>query len=137
MQIAKKYREAGYRGRFDIDMICDGKKVYADESNTRINGGTDTYVISKKLVGNTFFSDRYILSSYMDLPSQVPHTFPAVYSICAPLLYDINTKCGLIINSESVIVNGGFSYILISKNKKESKMLHEQLKLLLTNYKKR
>jgi len=137
MTVAKKYRDEGYRGRFDIDMICDGKRVYADESNTRINGGTDTYLMVKKLVGADFFSKRYVLSSFIDLPRSIPHTFQKVNELCTPLIYDKKTKTGLILNSESIIKNGGFAYILIGKNKKNTTMLHEQLKTRLTNYKKK
>ena len=133
MPIAEAYRDAGYRGRFDIDMMNDGKKVYADESNTRINGGTDTYLIVKKLVGNDLFSKRYVLSSYMDLPKHISPTFESVRKICAHLLFEKEKKVGIIINSESVIKNGGFSYIIVGKNKKETLLLHETLKKIITH----
>jgi len=127
-QIAEKYRDLGYRGRFDIDMINDGKHIYANESNTRINGGTDTYLIVKKLVGDDLFSKRYVLSSYMDLPPHISPLFESIRDICAPLLFDKGKNVGIIINSESVIKNGGFSYIIVGKNKKEAIHFHEKLK---------
>ncbi len=136
-EIAETYMRTGYRGRFDIDMINDGEKIYANESNTRTNGGTDTYLITKKLIGPDILSKRYVLSSYIDLPKTVSRTFLTVKNICTPLLYDKTRKTGVIINSESVIINGGFSYIIVGKNKKESLTLHERLKTLLTNYKKK
>jgi hypothetical protein len=135
MQIARTFKKAGYRGRFDIDMLNDGKKIYANESNTRINGGTDTYLIVKKLVGNNLFSNRYVLSSYIDLPRKMSRSFVGIKKLFAPYLFDKNTKTGLIINSESVIRNGGFSYILVGKNKKDTLSLHSNIKLLLTNKK--
>jgi len=135
--IAEKYTVAGYRGRFDIDMICDGKKVYADESNTRTTGGTDTYSIVKKVIGKDFFSRRYVLSSYMDLPSSVHRSFSAVKEMCASLLFQKKTKTGIIINSESVIKNKGFSFIIIGKKKEETMKLYDKLKTILTNDKKR
>ena len=128
MKIAKMYRDAGYRGRFDIDMIYDGKRVYANESNTRINGGTDTYLIVKKLIGKNFFSERYVLSSYMDLPKGMTPSFLTVKQLLFSYLFDKKTKTGLIINSESVIKNGGFSYILVGENKKKTLILHELVK---------
>ena len=135
MKIAKTYKNAGYRGRFDIDMIYDGKKVYANESNTRINGGTDTYLIVKKLIGKNFLTKRYVLSSYIDLPKEITPSFLTVKQLFSSYLFDKKTKTGLIINSESVIKNGGFSYILVGKNKKETFILHELVKTTLTNRK--
>jgi len=132
-QIVEKYRDSGYRGRFDIDMINDGKHVYANESNTRTNGGTDTYLIVKKLVGNNLFSKRYVLSSYIDLPKHISPTFDSVRKICTQLLFDKKKSVGLIINSESVIKNGGISYIIVGKNKTEALNLHEKLKTTITH----
>ncbi|MFH0773391.1 MAG: hypothetical protein V1922_03720 [bacterium] len=133
MKIAKTYRNAGYRGRFDIDMINDGKKIYANESNTRTTGGTDTYYMVKKIVGKYFFSQRYVLSSYMDLPARLTPSFSAIKQLFIPYLFSKKTKTGLIINSESVIKNGGFSYILVEKNKKKTLSLHKIIKKILTN----
>jgi len=133
MKIANTYRDAGFRGRFDIDMINDGNKVYADESNTRTNGGTDTYLIAKKLLGKNFLSERYILSSYIDLPKKIVPSFSTIKRLFSPYLYSKKTKTGLIINSESVIKNGGFSYILVENNKKKTVQLDKMVKTLLTN----
>lgn len=137
MKVAKVYKDAGYRGRFDIDMINDGKKVYANESNTRTNGGTDTYLIVKKLVGKNFFTKRYVLSGYIDLPNGVVRSFSTIKMLFSSYLFSKKTKTGLIINSESVIQNDGFSYILVGKNKRETYSLCEKIKSRLTNYKNR
>lgn len=130
-EIANTYKENGYRGRFDIDMICDGTHVYADESNTRINGGTDTYMIVKKVIGSSFFSSRYVFAHYIALSPSQHHTLQTIATLCKPLLYDKKTKKGLIINSGSAIASGGLSYIIIEKTKKSAFRMHEKLKLLL------
>jgi hypothetical protein len=135
MKIAKTYRSAGYRGRFDIDMVYDGKQVYAGESNTRTNGGTDTYIIVKKLVGNNVFSDRYVLSSYISLPKKVQATFRAVKEHLKSYLFDKKNKTGLIINSESVIKGGGLTYILVGKNKRQTLLMRHRVKLRLKKLK--
>ncbi len=132
-EIAEEYRKNGYRGRFDVDMICDGKRVYADESNTRINGGTDTYMIVRKLIGESFFSTRYVFAHYLTLPSKYPHTLKTILKVCQSLLYGKKNKRGLIINSGSVIPSGGFSYIIIEKSKKHALETNEKLKTLLVN----
>ena len=135
MEIARTYKNSGFRGRFDVDMLNDGKNIYANESNTRINGGTDTYLMVKKLVGKNVFSSRYVLSSYMYLPKNITQSFLKIKKLFSPYLFDKKTKTGLIINSESVIKDGGFSYILVGKNKKSTFLLHTTVKSILTNKK--
>jgi len=131
-EIAKEYKKNGYRGRFDIDMICDGKKVYADESNTRINGGTDTYMIVRKLLGKSFFRTHYVFAHYLALPTKRKYTLDTILEICKPILYDKRVKRGLIINSGSVIASGGFSYIIIEKSKKLAFKMNEKVTSILT-----
>lgn len=130
-EIADTYKKNGYRGRFDIDMICDGKNVYADESNTRINGGTDTYMIVKKVIGSSFFSSRYVFAHYIALSPSHSHTLRTMTALCRPLLYNPKTKRGLIINSGSAIASGGLSYIIIEKSKRSAFAMHAKLKALL------
>lgn len=130
-EVARVYRKSGYRGRFDIDMICDGTRVYADESNTRINGGTDTYMVVKKVVGSSFFSTRYVFAHYLALSPTSKHTLSTILTLCKKLLFDPKTKRGLIINSGSAITSGGLSYIIVEKTKNEAFRMHEKLKLLL------
>ncbi|MFZ2025887.1 MAG: hypothetical protein WAV30_01210 [Microgenomates group bacterium] len=130
-EIANTYRKNGYRGRFDVDMICDGTHVYADESNTRINGGTDTYMIVKKVIGSAFFSSRYVFAHYIALSPTRTHSLQSMMTLCKPLLYDPKTKTGLIINSGSAISSGGLSYIIVEKTKRSAFKMHERLKVLL------
>jgi len=137
MKIAETYKNEGYRGRFDIDMINDGKKIYANESNTRTTGGTDTYYIVKKIIGKDFFSKRYVLSSYINLQKNITPSFLTIKRLFSLYLFNKKTKTGLIINSESVIKNGGFSYIIVGKDRKETFSLHLTIKTVLTNYKKK
>ena len=120
-------RKAGYKGRFDIDMIYDGKKLYADESNTRINGGTDTFLMVKKLVGPSVFSKRYVLTGYREVPKRYP-TFTSLYEALGKNRFDIKTKLGILINSSSVIQNGGFSYIVVTRLRKDALHLFETIK---------
>lgn len=132
-EIAEEYKKNGYRGRFDVDMICDGKQVYADESNTRINGGTDTYMIVRKLLGRSFFKTHYVFAHYLSLPTKHNYTLDTILEVCKPILYDKKTKRGLIINSGSVISSGGFSYIIIEKSRTLAFKMNERLKVILSN----
>lgn len=132
--IGKTYARAGYRGRFDVDYLYDGKKLYANESNTRTNGGTDTYFVSRKLIGSSFFSSRYILSNYLELNRKT--TFRIIQRLLTPLLYDRKRRIGLILGSENALHHRGLSFILIGNDKKHTlslvKKMYTLLKSILT-----
>ena len=127
--IGKTYAKAGYRGRFDVDYLYDGKKLYANESNTRTNGGTDTYFIIRKLIGPIFFTSRYILSNYIELNKKI--SFNALIEMVSPLLYDKKTKVGFILGSENTLHHKGLSFILVGKNKKHTLVLAKKMNAVL------
>lgn len=127
--IGKVYAKAGYRGRFDVDYLYDGKTLYANESNTRTNGGTDTYFIIRKLIGPTFFTSRYVLSNYIELNKKI--SFNALIAMVSPLLYDKKTRIGFILGSENALNHKGLSFILIGKNKQQTHILVKKMNTLL------
>lgn len=127
--IGKTYAKAGYRGRFDVDYLYNGKTLYANESNTRTNGGTDTYFIVRKLIGPTFFTSRYILSNYIELNKKI--SFSALIEMVSPLLYDKKARIGFILGSENALSHKGLSFILIGKNKKHTLLLVKKMNVLL------
>ncbi|MCX6732987.1 MAG: hypothetical protein NTV98_05605 [Candidatus Roizmanbacteria bacterium] len=132
--IATTYAKKGFRGRFDIDFIYDGKKVYANESNVRCNGGTDTYFIVKKIVGVDFFTKRYVLAKYIDLTIKGRKTLKKVLSILKPLLFNTKQQLGIVINSEAVIRHKGLSYIIIATSKKEAFKVDQKINNLIQKY---
>jgi hypothetical protein len=129
IHIGKTYANAGYRGRFDVDYLYDGKILYANESNTRTNGGTDTYFVSRKLIGSSFFSSRYVLSNYLELNKKT--TFHAIQRLLASLLYDRKKRIGFILGSENALHHKGLSYILIGNNKPHTLSLVKKINILL------
>lgn len=129
MFIGKAYARAGFRGRFDVDYLYDGKKLYANESNTRTNGGTDTYFITRKLVGDDFFSSRYVLSSYLELRKKISMT--SVLQLLSPLLYNNKTKSGFILGSENALQHKGLSFILIGKSKRHVNQMVSRMNIYI------
>jgi len=129
-QIGSRYVKAGYRGTFDIDFLHDGKKLYANESNMRTNGGTDTYVTARKLIGSDFFTSRYILSNYLNFSKKQKFTFTNLVSLLRKYLYDATTNTGIVIGSALALRQRGLSYVIIAKSRGEAKKL--QKKLILT-----
>lgn len=129
-QIGSRYVKAGYRGTFDIDFLHDGKKLYANESNMRTNGGTDTFITARKLIGKDYFTSRYVLSNYFNFPKQTKYTFTRLASLLKRCLYNPMTKTGVIIGSALALRQRGVSYMVITKSKAEANKL--QKKLILT-----
>lgn len=129
MHIGTTYARAGFRGRFDVDYLYDGKRLYANESNTRTNGGTDTYFITRKLIGEDFFSSRYVLSSYLELRKKI--SMSAVLKMLSPLLIDNKTKTGFILGSENALRHKGLSFILIGRNKMHTHQMAKKMNAIL------
>jgi hypothetical protein len=132
--VATTYAKKGLRGRFDIDFIYDGKQVYANESNVRNNGGTDTYFIVKKIIGDDFFTKRYVLAKYIDLTIKGRKTLKKVITILKSLLFDPKKKLGIVINSEAVIRHKGLSYIIIALNKKSALLIDKKITKIIQRY---
>lgn len=129
LHIGKTYAHAGYRGRFDVDYLYDGKILYANESNTRTNGGTDTYFTTRKLIGTSFFTSRYVLSNYLELNKV--SSIRSILQLLAPLLYDKKRKIGFILGSENALHHKGLSFILIGKDKNHTISLVKKMNALL------
>lgn len=128
--IGRTYVQAGYRGTFDIDFLHSAKKLYANESNMRTNGGTDTYITARKLIGRDFFTSRYVLSNYFTFSQNKKYTFPNLVSLLSKHLYNATTKTGVIIGSALALRQRGVSYMIIAKSPAEANKL--QKKLILT-----
>lgn len=132
--IGKVYAKLGYRGRFDVDYLYDGKRLYANESNTRTNGGTDTYFITRHLIGRTFFTSRSVLSNYIELKRKL--SFNTIMQMIQPIQYDKKRKIGFILGSENALSHKGLSFILIGKDREQTQILlakmHTLLKSILT-----
>lgn len=132
--VGTTYAKKGFRGRFDIDYIFDGKRLYANESNVRNNGGTDTYFIVKKIVGDDFFTTRYVLAKYIDLTIKGRKTLKKVLHILKPLLFNKKKRVGVVINSEAVIRHKGLSYIIIALSKKDALDADNKIKKIVQIY---
>lgn len=128
--IAEKYTQAGYRGHFDIDMICaKGGKIYVSESNTRNTGGTDIYKLTKFLFGPDFFSDVYVLNrnDYKIRFKKNNFTFEKILNILEPILYQKNKKEGLVLSSALSIIEGKkVLYTIFAPNKKRAYQLQQK-----------
>jgi hypothetical protein len=132
-EIGLRYAKEGYRGRFDVDYIYDGKKLYVGESNMRMNGGTDTYMITKQLIGPSFFTSRFVLSNFIPLTDKKIYSFSEIKTLLSSLFYSPSTKTGLIISSANALFLHGLSYIIIGKTKAHAHMLLKQLLTIVKN----
>lgn len=128
--IGNVYAKKGYRGTFDIDFLHDGKKLYPNESNMRTNGGTDTFITARKLIGNHFFTNRYVLSNYFSISNDQRLTFEKLLRSIDPLLYNPRHKTGVIVGSALALKQRGISFMVIAPTRNEAMKI--QKKLILT-----
>lgn len=127
--IAEKYSEAGYRGHFDIDLIASrNRHIYVCESNTRNTGGTDIFKLTRKLFGEDFFSDVYVLNrNDYKFNGQNSLTFEKIINALGHLSFNKKTKEGVVISSAAPIKDKQLLYTIFGKNKKRAYQIHTEL----------
>ena len=130
-KVGTTYAKNGYHGTFDIDFLYDGKRLYANESNTRTNGGTDVYRITRKLVGDRFFTDRYVLNDFIETDHLPALPFAGLLTLLKPYLYNHKKKTGLVIGSAGAIRRYGIPYIIIASSKTHAKTLATRMQKTL------
>jgi hypothetical protein len=132
--IAEQYRAAGYRGYFDVDFVAaKNGTMYVTESNVRRTACTHAYHVAKKLFGEDFLYDTYILchSSYK-IPGQKQTTFEKVKLQLSPILFDATKKEGIIITSENSIHNRNvLEYLIFGATKKRALEIEQHMESLL------
>jgi len=133
--IAERFAAAGYRGYFDVDYVAGRNgEIYVAESNVRSTGGTFVYTTAVALFGENFMFDTYLFSNngYM-ITHLKRQTFESLYNRLSPILFDKQTKEGLIITSENLLRMQKFSFIIFAKNKKRSYEIEARMEELLHN----
>ncbi|MFZ2025478.1 MAG: hypothetical protein WAV51_04295 [Microgenomates group bacterium] len=131
--VAEQYAAAGYRGYFDVDFIAaKNGEIYVTESNTRRTGGTHAYKAGKLLVGKEFMKETYILSdNAVVLPDRLS-TFEKVYQTLTPVLFDKQTKEGMVIASANLIRQHRLAYVIFGTNEKRALEIETKMKELLS-----
>jgi len=134
-RLAKQFAAAGYRGHFDIDMIAaKNGRLYVSESNTRNTGWTDIYKIVKKLIGNNWFNQVYVLNrEYIRFPKNRRTNLNDLLTGLSSLLYSPQTKKGIIINSEAFLKSKHLYYTIIAPDKQSAYAYQKKMMKLLGN----
>ncbi len=131
--IAEKYRASGYRGYFDVDFIASKNgQLYVTESNVRRTGGTHVHSVAEKLFGKDFMYLTYILSNnnYV-LPGEKEYSFQEMLDRLVPILFNKQTREGLLIISENLLSYHKLAYIIFGRNKKRAYELESSMEQLL------
>ena len=131
--IAERFAQAGYRGYFDVDCVASKSgDIYVSESNVRSTGGTFVYTAAVALFGENFMYDTYLFSNngYM-LDEGLRFTFPQLLEKLEPILFNKQTKEGLVLTSENLLRMRKFSFIIFAKNKRRSLEIEARMEELL------
>jgi hypothetical protein len=131
--VAEQYAAAGYRGYFDVDFIAaKNGEIYVTESNTRRTGGTHAYKAGKLLVGKEFMKETYILSDNAVVLPERLSTFEKVYQTLLPVLFDKQTKEGVVIASANLIRQHRLAFVIFGTNEKRALEIETKMKDLLS-----
>lgn len=131
--IGEQYRSNGYRGYFDVDFVASKNgQLYVTESNVRRTGGTHVFAVAERLFGKDFMYLTYILSnnSYA-LREDKTFTFNEMLTMLTPVLFNKETREGLIIISENLLSYHRLGYIIFGKNEKHARDIEAKMIELL------
>ena len=131
--IGEQYRAAGYRGYYDVDFIAaKNGQLYVTESNVRRTGGTHVFVAAEQLFGKDFLYKTYILFNNLhELPTKKLYTFEQLRDILKPVLFNKETKEGLVITCVSPLTTYRFGYIIFGDSKKRAFEFEGRMESLL------
>ncbi len=131
--IGEQYRANGYRGYFDVDFVAARNgQLYVTESNVRRTGGTHVFATAEKLFGKDFMYLTYVLSNNAyRLEDDKTYTFNEMLMILTPVLFNKQTREGLIIISENLLSYHQLGYIIFGKTEKRAREIEEKMIRLL------
>jgi hypothetical protein len=132
--IGEQYRANGYRGYFDVDFVASKNgQLYVTESNVRRTGGTHVFATAEKLFGKDFMYLTYIVSNNaFKLTEEKTYTFNEMLTILSPVLFNKQTREGLVIISENLLSYHQLGYIIFGKTEKRARELEAKMIQLLT-----
>lgn len=131
--IAERFAAAGYRGYFDVDYVAGRNgEVYVAEANVRSTGGTFVYTTAVSLFGENFMFDTYLFSNNGYMISHLKRlSFGQLLERLTPILFDKQTKEGIIITSENLLRMQKFSFIIFAPTKKRAYEIETSMESLL------
>jgi hypothetical protein len=118
-----------YRGHFEVDFVAGlDKRIYPIEANVRRTGGTHTYEAAKRLLGNDFEKDYYVVSKDFSEASKLKgNSYSQVKEKLKDLLYPIKgEKKGVVISIFSYIKHGKIGYFVIADSKKSAYAIEKE-----------
>lgn len=127
--IGEQYAKDGYVGYFDVDFIAEkAGEIFVSESNVRVTGGTHVYEAGKELLGRGFTKKYFVLSNNMwEMPTKKKYNFKQMKNKLKSVLFDRETKEGLVICSSNLLRDGYLSYIIFGKNKKRAEKIEKKM----------
>jgi hypothetical protein len=131
--IGEKYRAAGYRGYYDVDFVAaKNGQLYVTESNVRRTGGTYVWATAERLFGKDFMYSTYILSyNLYELPKNKSYTFEEIRASLIPILFNKQTKEGIIIAAANLLSQHRMAYIIFGASKKRAYEIEAEMEELL------
>lgn len=131
--LGEQLSREGYRGHYDVDFIAaKNGELYVTESNVRRTGGTHVYYTALALFGKNFMHETFILSNNIfDIEDPKITTFEKLYERLEPILFNPQTRDGVIIVSANLLSQRKFGYIIFGTNESRALEIEQQMEQLL------
>lgn len=110
----------GYRGYFETDFVSgkDGS-IYPIEANLRRTGGTHVYDLGKRVLGDDFLDNYYLVANNMQETRKFRgKSYAQLKKYVSTLLYPIcGRKEGVLLTVVSLLARGQIGYVVVGNNK--------------------
>lgn len=132
-KVGELLKESGYIGYFDVDfLISKNGQVLLAETNLRRTGSMFAYYVGKKLFGDCFLDNRYLLTHSLNNIDK-KFTIEDVLSHTQGLLFNKELEVGYIPTTPSLISEGRLPYLILAKDKAEAESIERRLVERLTD----
>lgn len=130
-RVARRYWLAGYRGRFDIDLVRSVRgRLYVTETNLRNTGWSDIDRIVTRLLGPGWYRHVHVFNRD-DCRLGRKITLPRLLTRLAPVRYSPRSRTGIIINSANSLNRGYLYYTVIAPDKKQALAIYKKMLSLI------
>lgn len=128
LKIGRRFWRLGYRGFFDIDFVLSDNNIpYIIETNMRRTGGTHVYDVAKRIFGNKWENDCFVISQDNFNYGKKKLDEKQIIAKMKELVYPIKGKKEGVIISIVDIQKPIFGFIIVSNSRKKSLTIYNKI----------
>lgn len=125
----------GYSGFFDMDLIFGlQNQVFVVEANLRRTGGTYLHQFGESLLGTGYANHHYLLGEELLSKNGVAVDPQQLRTCMRTLLFNPETKSGLVFANPDMLRNGTFYFIIVAASSDQMMELRNEVKARFTHF---